>query len=294
MDLDIVPILPDGSIDLDAYAQAFRSDTHFVVLTHASNLTGDVYDIASMGRIAHEHGALVIVDAAQTAGHLPVTLDGLNADVLCFTGHKGLMGPMGTGGLVLRPGVEIEPVFAGGTGMQSALHTQPADYPEHLEAGTVNAHGIAGLLEGLRYIQQRGLDDIHRHIDCLNQRFRAGVQGIPGVTVFGGAGPGAGPGAVPGVGTGGEDRTVTAGACGQCGITALNLEGISAAQLAGVLDSRYGICVRAGAHCAPLMHAAMGTQEAGAVRVSFSCMNTKDEADAAVQALQQIAEELAS
>ena len=268
IDMTIAPIAPDGSLDYDAFDAAFEPNTRLAAVTHASNLTGDVYDIARLAEIAHDHGALVVVDAAQTAGVEPIDMAGPRLDVVCFTGHKSLLGPQGTGGLCVAEGIDIEPFKVGGSGTHSYDREHPSFMPERLEAGTLNAHGIAGLLAGLRSIERKGVDSIREDSLALATRFEQGVRTIPGITVYGG-------------GTG--KRT---------GIVALNVRDIDSALVADLLNTEYGICTRAGAHCAPLMHEALGTDEQGAVRFSFSHLNTADEVDAGIRAVEAMAKEL--
>ena len=268
IDVTVVPIGADGSLDYDAYEAAFRHNTRMAVATHASNLTGDVYDVKRMASIAHRHGALLVVDAAQTAGVVPIDMAAQGIDVVCFTGHKSLYGPQGTGGLCVADGIDIAPFKVGGSGTHSYDRAHPAFMPERLEAGTLNAHGIAGLLAGLTYIEHVGVDAIRADVQALAQRFEEGVRQIPGMVVYGGA------------------------TMQKTGIVACNVGDADSALVADVLNVDYGICTRAGAHCAPLMHEALGTSEQGAVRFSFSHFNTGEEVDAALQALGSIAQEL--
>ncbi len=242
--------------------------TRAIVCTHASNLTGNIVDLRRVSRIAKAHGLLLIVDASQTAGALPIDMEEMGIDVLCFTGHKGLMGPQGTGGLCIREGVELRAWKVGGSGVQSYSRTQPAEYPTRLEAGTLNSHGIAGLSAALDYIRETGLDRIGAVETALMRRLYEGVRDIPGVTVYGDF-------------TGAE-RTA---------IVALNLADWDSASVADELSVRYDIAVRPGAHCAPLLHKALGTDQlGGAVRFSISCSNTPEEIDAAVRAVRELAE----
>ena len=267
--VSIVPIGRDGSLDYEAFAEAFRPNTRIAVVTHASNLTGDVYDIARLAAIAHDHDALLVVDAAQTAGIVPIDMAAQGVDVVCFTGHKSLFGPQGTGGLVVADGVDIAPLKVGGSGTHSYDREHPSFMPERLEAGTLNAHGIAGLLAGVDYIEGKGVDTIRLATQSLAARFEAGVRALDGVKVYGG---------------GGIDRT---------GIVALNVADADSAVVADLLNADYGMCTRAGAHCAPLMHEALGTERQGAVRFSFSHFNTVEEVDAGISALGEIVAELA-
>lgn len=265
--LDIVPVKLDASLDLAAYEAAFKPNTKLVVLTHASNVTGDVYDIAHMASIAHAYGALVVLDAAQTVGCVPLDMGKLGVDVFCFTGHKALFGPQGTGGLCLADRVDIPALKEGGAGTHSYDRRHPAFYPEHLEAGTLNGHGIAGLGAGVAFIEEVGVDAIHKHMAALARRFEEGARSIAGVSIYGGHG--------------GIDRT---------GIVALNVGTTDSGVVGDMLNTDYGICVRAGAHCAPLMHKALGTEETGMVRFSFSYFNTAEEVDEALAALAAIAQ----
>lgn len=266
VELSVLPVAPDAHIDLDAYERLFRPNTKLAVVTHASNLTGDVYDVAAMARIAHEHGALFAIDAAQTAGLVPIDMQADGIDAVAFTGHKSLYGPQGTGGLALMPDVDLPSFKVGGSGTHSYDREHPPFYPEHLEAGTLNGHGIAGLLAGVEYIQDTGVAAIGRRTSALAERFEAGVHAIPGVRVYGGH-----------------------GGVGRTGIVALNIGDIDSAQVSDALNYEYGICTRAGAHCAPLMHRALGTDRQGAVRFSFSHLNTEDEVDTGIRAIADIA-----
>lgn len=269
--IEVAGIRPDASLDWESYKRALARGPKLVVVTHASNLTGDVYDVARMARMAHEAGALFVLDAAQSAGALPVDMSVLGVDVLCFTGHKSLFGPQGTGGLCVADGVDIPPFVEGGSGVHSYDERHPRFMPEALEAGTVNAHGLAGLAAGVSFLREVGVGNVHAHLAQLTHAFEAGARSIPGVVVLGGHG--------------GVDRS---------GIVALNVGEIDSALVADRLAQEFDICVRAGAHCAPLMHKALGTDEQGAVRFSFSWFNTQEEVEQAVDALSQVAHELSS
>ena len=265
--LDFVPADRQGLVDYADFKRLMRPDTRAVVCTHCSNLTGNILDIGRIAGIAHSRGALLIVDASQTAGTVPIDMQALGVDVLCFTGHKGLMGPQGTGGLCIRPDVEIDPWKVGGSGVHSYDRHQPKEYPTRLEAGTLNSHGIAGLSAALDVILERGVADIQRAEHALMQRFYDGVRGISGVTVYG------------------DFSAPERGA-----IVALNIRDYDSSAVSDELAVTYGIATRPGAHCAPRMHAALGTTEQGAVRFSFSCYNTEQEVDAAIAAVRAIAE----
>lgn len=269
-----------GCVDLSQLPGMIRANTKCIICTHASNLTGNVLDIHRIGEIAAAHGLLFIVDASQTAGSFPINMKADHISVLCFTGHKGLMGPQGTGGLCVAPGVEIEPVKCGGTGVQTYLHEQPREYPTRLEAGTLNGHGIAGLLAALEYIETVGTENIHQKEYGLMRRFYEGVRAIPGVTVYGDFSGIPDAGAAP-----------AAALWRRAPIVALNIEGLDSGEAADILSEDFDIAVRSGAHCAPRMHEALGTKATGAVRFSFGWFNTEDEIDAAVAAVRSIAQE---
>ena len=265
--LDFVPADRLGNPDYSAFEDLIRPNTRAIVTTHASNLTGNLVDLPRVSAIAKSHGLLLVVDASQTAGSIPISMEELGIDLLCFTGHKGLMGPQGTGGLCVSPGVTLRPWKVGGSGIHSYSRTQPEDYPTCLEAGTLNGHGIAGLSAAVDFLLETGLDAIARRERELTFRFYRGVKDIPGVTVYG-------------------DFSQPQRAA----IVALNLENEDSGQVADALMEDYGIAVRSGAHCAPRMHQALGTQNQGAVRFSFSWFTTEAEIDAAVAALAQLAE----
>ncbi len=257
-----------GNIDPEEAETLIRDDTSLIVTTHASNLTGNMTDVKRIAEIAHAHGIRYVVDASQTAGSKNIDLKETGIDVLCFTGHKGMMGPQGTGGLVLREDVGIRPFKVGGTGVQSYLRTQPEDLPVRLEAGTLNGHGIAGLGASVDFIESIGLDAIDEMEHSLMMRFYEGVRSIPGVRVYGDYS---------------GERTA---------ITALNVGDVDSGQVSDLLSFEYGIATRPGAHCAPLMHKALGTEAQGAVRFSFAYFNTEEEIDLAVKAVREIAERI--
>ena len=225
-------------------------------------------DLQRMGALAKKHGLLLVVDVSQTAGVLPLDMERQQIDVLCFTGHKSLLGPQGTGGLCVREGVEIRPWKVGGTGVQSFLETQPEEYPTRLEAGTLNGHGIAGLHAALTFLEKTGRETIHRHESALAQRFYRQVRELKNVTVYG-------------------DQTAAL----RAPIVTINIGDLDSAEVSDELAERFGIATRSGAHCAPRLHRALGTREQGAVRFSWSWYNTEEETDAAAAAVRTIAEE---
>ena len=263
--VDFVPADTQGQIHYEDFEKLLRPNTRAIVCTHASNLTGDTLDIARIGKFAHEHGLLFVVDASQTAGALPIDMKEMHIDALCFTGHKSLMGPQGTGGLCVAEGVEIRPLKSGGTGVQTYLPHQPVEMPTHLAAGTLNGHGIAGLGAALDFINSVGIKAIHNHEMTLMQRFYEGVRNLEGVTIYG-------------------DFT-----CDRAPIVTLNIGDIPSGEVADILSGEFSIATRAGAHCAPRLHTALGTVEQGAVRFSFGYYNTAEDVDAAIAAVRSIA-----
>ncbi|MBR3392067.1 MAG: aminotransferase class V-fold PLP-dependent enzyme [Firmicutes bacterium] len=268
MELSFLAADRNGLVDYDALPGLLRKNTRALVCTHASNLTGNVLDIKRLAAFCREQGLLFILDASQTAGSLPINASETGVSVLCFTGHKALMGPQGTGGLLVGPGVELRPFKTGGSGVQSHLKEQPAAYPARMEAGTLNGHGIAGLSAALDYINEVGLETIHDHETALMRAFYEQVSAVPGVKVYGDFS---------------GDRAP---------IVSLNLGDLDSGAVADVLMTDYGVAVRSGAHCAPRMHAALGTTDQGAVRFSFGWFNTMEEVTAAAKAIEEIASDL--
>lgn len=264
--LSFVPADRQGNLDYGDFARLIRPETRAIVCTHASNLTGNAVDIGRVGEIAHAHGLTFIVDASQTAGVLPIDVAAQHIDILCFTGHKSLMGPQGTGGLCLGEGINLRPWKVGGTGVQTYSRSQPEQLPTLLEAGTLNGHGIAGLSAALDYIQEVGMDTIREKEEALMRRFYAGVSAVPGVTVYG-------------------DFTAP-----RTAVAALNIRDYDSGEVADALSQDYGIATRSGAHCAPRMHRALGTEHQGAVRFSFGWFNTEAEIDTAIQAVKELTE----
>ena len=263
--LSFIDVDDKGRLRYDLMEELVRKETKALVLTHASNLTGNVTDLERAAAFAKKYGLLLVVDGAQSAGILPVSAEALGIDVFCFTGHKGLMGPQGTGGIYVREGLEIAPLKVGGSGIHSFDQEHPALMPTALEAGTLNVHGIAGLGASVDDILQTGTDTILKKEMALARRFICGIQDLPEIHIYGDLEA--------------EIRT---------GIVSLNIGAEDSAQISDILWEDYEICVRAGAHCAPLMHKALGTVEQGAVRFSFSYYNTIEEIDIAIQALREL------
>lgn len=255
-----------GNISYEEIEAAIRENTKAIVCTHGSNLTGNLTDIGRIGAIAKKHGILLIADASQTAGLIPIDVQEMRIDVLCFTGHKGLYGPQGTGGIYVRPGVEIKPLKRGGSGIETYNKNHPAQMPTALEAGTLNSHGIAGLNAALTYIEETGVEHICQLALERMWQFYEGVCDIPGVTVYGDFS--------------GKERVP---------IVSLNIEDFDSAEVSDELLTEYGIATRAGGHCAPLMHEVLGNVEQGAVRFSFSHFNTQEEVEKAISAIRELA-----
>lgn len=256
-----------GVLDYDELERLVTPGTRAVVVTHASNVTGNAVDVSRVAAIAHAAGALVIVDASQSAGTAKIDMDAMGLDVVCFTGHKGLMGPQGTGGLAVAEGVDVAPWAMGGTGVHSFNALQPLEWPTRLEAGTLNGHGIAGLSAGLDFIEaQGGVEAIAAHERSLAERFLAGVREIPGIALYGAF-----------------DQPM------RSAIVSLNVGDIDSAEISDALMQGWGIATRPGVHCAPLMHRALGTERQGVVRFSFGYFNTTEEVETAIDALCDLA-----
>lgn len=266
--VDFVPAGRRGQIDYDDFERLLRPNTRAVVCTHASNLTGDMVDIGWVGAFCRAHGLLFILDASQTAGTFPIDMAAQNIGVVCFTGHKSLLGPQGTGGLCVGEGVDIRPFAVGGTGVQSFSETQPEEYPTRLEAGTLNSHGIAGLGAALDYIGETGMDAIRAHETALARRFYEAVRELPGVRVYG-------------------DFTAPE----RAPIVTLNIGDLDSSEVSDELAERFGVATRPGAHCAPRLHRALGTGGQGAVRFSWGWANTEAETIDAAEAVRVLAAE---
>jgi cysteine desulfurase/selenocysteine lyase len=264
--VEVVPCEPDGSIDVGRIEDALAPGARLLVTTHASNVTGNILPIAALAVLVRAHGAQYVVDAAQTAGTVPIDVEALGIDVLAFTGHKGLFGPTGTGGLYARNGIELAPLVRGGTGSDSANEVQPAFMPDALESGTLNVAGIAGLAAGVRFVEEVGVEAVQAHERQLAARFIDRLGAISGVAVYG-----------------------SSHAASRCGIVSFNVAGASPSEVGLLLDETFGIMVRTGLHCAPAAHRTIGTFPSGTVRFGFGWFNTATEVDAAVDALRQIA-----
>ena len=265
VELSIVKSDRTGTIEYDDFEKLIKENTRAIVCTNGSNLTGNLVDVARVGQIARKHGLIFIVDASQTAGVFPIDVQAMNIDILCFTGHKSLLGPQGTGGIYVREGLAVKPLKCGGSGVQTYLKKHPDDMPTALEAGTLNGHGIAGLDAALEYLMETGIDTIREKEQTLMWRFYNGIKDIHNIKIYGDFS--------------GAER---------CPIVTINLGEYDSSDVSDELFVTYGISTRPGAHCAPLMHKALGTVEQGAVRFSFSHYNTKEEVDTAIAALREL------
>jgi cysteine desulfurase family protein len=270
VDVDWVDFDDHGYIDPDAVIAKLRSNTKAVVINHGSNVIGTVQPVAPIGKACRERGIPLVLDVSQTAGMLPLDMESLGAGVICFTGHKSLMGPMGIGGMYVHPSVELRQVRAGGTGVRSAQRSHLEEYPYRMEYGTPNLPGIAGLNAGVKWVQERGVAAIHAHEMGLWRRIRDGLRAIPGVTLY------------CADDVAGRERI---------SVLSFNVAGFEAADVGTMLDVDYGIACRTGLHCAPMVHEHIGTDKIhGAVRFGIGPFNTEAQVDLAVRAVGEIAE----
>ena len=265
VELTVVACGADGMVDLDILHHALRSDTRLLVTTHGSNVVGTLMPLAALAAFARKQRILYLVDASQTAGAIPIDVQHLDLDLMAFTGHKGLLGPTGTGGLYIREGVALSPLIRGGTGSDSAHETQPEFLPDAYESGTLNVAGIAGLAAGVNFLSEIGIDAVKTHEQKLVAQFLAGASEIPGITLYG-----------P------RDGAL------RCGVVSFNVNGVTPSEVGLILDESFGICARTGLHCAPAAHRTLGTFPMGTVRFSFGWFNSPAEIDVALAALRQI------
>lgn len=268
--VDVIPAEKDGTLSPAAFAAALETKTRLVVLNHASNVCGTIAPVKEIAALAHAADALVLVDAAQTAGALPIHLPTLGADLLAFTGHKALHGPPGTGGLILSDSfdpVQLPPLVRGGTGSRSEYEVQPDDLPDRYESGTPNGVGLAGLGAGLAWVRERGLEAIHAHELALSARLRAGLAEIPGVTVYGPQNP----------------ELATA-------VISFTMQGKRVSEVGYRLDEEYEIFCRVGLHCAPAAHRSAGTFPEGTVRLAPGPTTSFPDIETVLGAVRKIAE----
>jgi cysteine desulfurase/selenocysteine lyase len=262
---------PTGKINLEEVSNACRLNTRLLVSTNASNVTGIIFPIAELTEIAHSHHALILVDAAQTAGVLPIHITGLGIDLLACSGHKGLLGPQGTGALYISPGLKLGTLLEGGTGSMSLSPFQPDSLPSRFETGTLNGPGIAGLGAGIDFILETGVEKIRQVEHDLTAHLLEKLQSIPGIAIYGPQDPDL-----------------------QVGVVSFNLSDANPEEVATVLDKVYGIMVRTGLHCAPEAHRTIGTIERGTVRVSPGYFNTTQDIGYFIDAMREVAKKLSS
>jgi cysteine desulfurase/selenocysteine lyase len=267
--VDFVPFEAGGIVDPDAIARRFRPNTKVVVVNHGSNVIGTIQPVGEIGRRCRERGIHLVVDAAQTAGVIPIDVEAMGISALAFTGHKSLLGPTGTGGLYVREGVEVRTTRFGGTGVHSAHPFHLEEYPYRLEAGTVNTIGIAGLYFAQQYLAKRGIGEIYRHEMALFARLQTALEAIEGVTLHG-----------------------THSLEHRLPVLSFTVAGRDPADIGSLLDVDYNIAARTGLQCAPLIHQQMGTGERGTVRLSVGPMNVEKDVEAAIAAVREIAAEV--
>jgi cysteine desulfurase family protein len=269
VELSVVPCSAAGELRPEDVAAALRPNTTLIALNHASNVCGTLLPVREAGALARRHGCLLLVDAAQTAGAAPIDVAADGIDLLAFTGHKALGGPMGTGGLVVGPRVDVArlaPLKRGGTGSRSEEEEQPEFLPDKLESGTSNVVGLAGLAAGVHWVLERGVEALRAHEMELAQRLIDGLAELPGVTVYGPC----------------DARRQTA-------TVAFTLDGLQPSDVGLRLDDEFEIMCRVGLHCAPAAHRTLGTFPSGTVRFGLGAFNTRDEVDLALQAVRHIA-----
>ena len=258
-----------GRVKAGQVEAAIKKNTALIVMTHASNLLGTIMPIRETGAAARKRGIPFMVDGAQSAGVLDIDVEKDNIDILAFPGHKGLLGPQGTGGIYIRKGIDVTPIMQGGTGSESYSITQPELMPDKLESGTPNAPGLIALGEGVEYVRNRGVSSIRAHEEALMMHFISEASKIEGISIYGPGDPNE-----------------------QVGVAAINLRSIDSSQLAFILNEEYEIYVRPGLHCAPLAHETLRTLEQGAVRFSFGIYNTHEDVEFALKALSEISKQL--
>lgn len=269
VDVDWIDFDDKGYVDPQEIIDHLRPNTRAVVMNHASNVIGTVQDVAPIGKVCRERGIHLILDVSQSAGMVPVKLDEVNADVICFTGHKSLMGPMGTGGMYVREGVDIALTRAGGTGVKSAQRRHLDEYPYHMEYGTPNLPGIAGLNAGVKWVNALGIEAIHRHEMALWKMLRDGLAGIEGITLYC------------------QEDTGKS----RISVLSFNVEGLEAMDAGTMLDVDYNIACRTGLHCTPMVHEHLGTDKLhGTVRFGIGPFNTPDHIETAIRGVRDIAE----
>ncbi|MBQ5624678.1 MAG: aminotransferase class V-fold PLP-dependent enzyme, partial [Phascolarctobacterium sp.] len=268
VEVSFLPLDACGRIDYALLESKVQANTKAIIINHASNVTGNVNDLQKLSAVAKRHNLLLVVDASQTAGTLPIDVQAMGIDVLCFTGHKGLLGPQGTGGIYVGENVKLSSLKVGGSGVHSFDKVHPQMMPTLLEAGTLNGHGLAGLNAAVSFLLETGVDKVHVHEMKLLRHFVDGIKNLPKVKLYG-----------------------DFDSAERVALVSLNIGEMDAGFVSDILWEDYGICVRAGAHCAPLVHQHFGTEKQGMVRFSFGYFNTLEEVDVAIKAIKEIAEQ---
>jgi cysteine desulfurase family protein len=266
IEYDLAPFDGKGFVDPDDIARKIRSNTRAVVVSHASNVLGTVQPVEAIGRVCAERSVPLIIDAAQSAGVIPIDMAQWNVSAVAFTGHKSLMGPTGIGGLALSPSLDVRTTRFGGTGIDSISLTHTQTFPHRLEAGTLNLLGIIGLSEGLDYVLSEGQEVVHAREMSLLARLRDGLSDVDGVTLH-----------------------CADDLFGHVGLLTVTVDGVTPQDVGAILDADFGISVRTGLHCAPLVHADLGAHPNGGVRFSLGPFNTQADIDAAIEAMSMIA-----
>jgi cysteine desulfurase family protein len=267
IDVDHLPFDKHGFIDPDDIKKAIKSNTKMVVINHCSNVIGTIQPIAEIGKICREAGIILVVDASQSAGAIPIDMKDLNIDVLVFTGHKCLMGPTGIGGSYVMEHVPIKSTRFGGTGVRSAQKTHLEEFPYRLECGTLNLLGVAGLNAGVSWIKKQGIENLHQKEMLLWDKLRTGIQNIENVTTY-----------------------CAESIVNHNPVLSFNIKGFESADVGMILDVDYNIACRTGLHCAPLVHEVLGTDKIhGSVRLSLGAFTTENEVDTAIEAVAEIA-----
>lgn len=267
VEVDYVPFDIKGFVNPDDFPKKIKKNTKLIVVNHASNVIGTIQPIKEIGKYCNENGIPFAIDASQTAGKIPIDIEELNVDVVAFTGHKSLLGPTGIGGLYVREGIEIRHTRAGGTGVRSTVRTHLEEYPYRLEYGTLNILGVAGLHAGLKWIEEKGLNNIHEHEMKLTTLLRDGLKDVEGLTFYC------------------QDDLEN-----HIGIFLFNIEGLEAADTGTILDVDHNIASRTGLHCSPLVHKQLGTDKIhGGVRFGIGPFNTEEHIKTAIQAVKEIA-----
>ncbi|AVX32296.1 aminotransferase class V-fold PLP-dependent enzyme [Carboxydocella sp. ULO1] len=256
-----------GEFDLDLLEKSFQPNTRLVCLTHGSNVSGHILPIEKIGALCRSRQVKFMVDAAQTAGVIPVDVEKMNIDILAFPGHKGLYGPQGTGGLYIAEGIELKPLVTGGTGSHSEYMEQPQVMPDQLESGTPNTPGIFGLGAGVEFVLKTGVEQIHAREQALTEKLLAGLRALPEVIVYGPA----------------EERLP---------VVSINIKGAETSEVGFILDKVFNIACRTGLHCAPEAHKTLGTFPIGTVRFSPGWFNTDEDIDKTIEAIKTIIKEM--